>query len=68
MSVIEGGTIKNEIIGSPSLRSNKKRLPKSEAASIGWLTDQGSNLDFSESKSDVLPITPSVNPNSAVQI
>lgn len=33
-----------------------------------WLTDQGSNLDFSESKSDVLPVTPSVNPNLAVQI
>jgi hypothetical protein len=25
------------------------------------LTDQGSNLDSSEPKSDVLPVTPSVN-------
>lgn len=28
---------------------------------IFWLSDQGSNLDFPESKSGVLPVTPSDN-------
>jgi hypothetical protein len=30
-------------------------------AGLSLLTDQGSNLDSSEPKSDVLPVTPSVN-------
>jgi hypothetical protein len=31
------------------------------ADGICWLSDQGSNLDFPESKSGVLPVTPSDN-------
>lgn len=37
----------------------KERSPK-QLITWGLLTDQGSNLDSSEPKSDVLPVTPSV--------
>ncbi len=39
--------------------SKTKAPPLNETGLL--LTDQGSNLDSSESKSDVLPVTPSVN-------
>ncbi len=39
----------------------KSKKPQTLAHSGFWLTDQGSNLDSSEPKSDVLPVTPSVN-------
>ena len=51
-----------------SLPKGKNKGKKQNASSLLMLTDQGSNLDSSESKSDVLPVTPSVNPNLAVQI
>ena len=41
---------------------NKKPLQKFDLQRFdSSLTDQGSNLDSSEPKSDVLPVTPSVN-------
>jgi hypothetical protein len=42
-------------------RSLKRKKPQKKIHGFRLLTDQGSNLDSSEPKSDVLPITPSVN-------
>ena len=52
---------RNGIFKSGNRGSIKKRKPCLQFVNRVSLADQGSNLDSSEPKSDVLPVTPSAN-------